>query len=326
MSRYQVYGVGNALVDLEYRVTESVLDMLALNKGVMTLADEDQQQVLLNRLAKQPDQQVCGGSAANTIVAAQQFGAQCYYTCRVANDDLGTFYLANLATAGVDSRDPVSRAQGRTGTCVVLVTPDAERTLHTHLGITATLTADDINAPAIAQSQWVYLEGYLAASPTGKEAACYAHQLAKQANAQIALTFSDPNMVQYCRAGLQDMLADGVDLLFCNEKEAQLWTQQDDVHDCLQQLQQVARSVVITRGAKGALIAHQNQIIEIEPMVVKAVDTNGAGDMFAGAFLYALTQDASWQSAGELASRAAAFLVTQMGPRLSLQQQQALLR
>ncbi len=325
MGHYQIYGVGNALVDLEYRVTDAVLDMLEIKKGVMTLADEGQQQFLLNRLAVQPDQQVCGGSAANTIVAAQYFGAKCYYTCRVADDALGNFYLADLAKAGVDSRHPVSDDQGRTGTCVVLVTPDAERTLHTHLGITATLAVEDIDAQAIAQSEWVYLEGYLSASPTGKEAACLARKLANAANAKVALTFSDPNMVQYCRAGLQDMLGNGVDLLFCNEKEAQLWANDTDLSACLHALQQVARSVVITRGKNGAVILHQNQTMHIEPVVVTAIDSNGAGDMFAGAFLYAVTQGASWQNAGLFASRAAALLVTQMGPRLSLQQHQSLL-
>jgi fructokinase len=325
MDTYQIYGVGNALVDLEFRVTDAVLDMLDVKKGVMTLADEDQQQFLLNRLGVQPDQQMCGGSAANTIVAAQYFGAKCYYTCRVANDALGDFYLADLAKAGVDSRHPVSDMPGRTGTCIVLVTPDAERTLHTHLGITVSLNVGDINQQALAKSEWVYLEGYLSASPAGKEAACLAHQLARTAHAKVALTFSDPNMVQYCRQGLQDMLGDGVDLLFCNEKEAQLWANDTDSIASLHALRQVAHSIVMTRGAKGAVIWHQDQIMEIEPTMVKAVDTNGAGDMFAGAFLYALTHGFSWQNAGRFASRAAALLVTQMGPRLSSQQHQSLL-
>lgn len=325
MDHYQIYGVGNALVDLEFRVTDAVLDMLDVKKGVMTLADEDQQQFLLNRLGVQADQQMCGGSAANTIVAAQHFGAKCYYTCRVANDSLGDFYLADLAKAGVDSRHPVSDQPGQTGTCVVLVTPDAERTLHTHLGVTSSLCVDDINRQALAKSQWVYLEGYLSSSPTGKDAACLAHQLARAAHAQVALTFSDPNMVQYCRKNLQDMLGDGVDLLFCNEKEAQLWANEADLMTCLHSLRQVARSIVVTRGAKGAIIWHENQLIEIEPEIVKAVDTNGAGDMFAGAFLYAVTKGVGWQNAGRFASRSAALLVTKMGPRLSLGQHQTLL-
>ena len=325
MDQYQIYGVGNALVDLEFRVTEAALEMLDVKKGVMTLVEQDQQQFLINRLGVQPDQQVCGGSAANTIVAAQYFGAKCYYTCRVANDALGDFYLADLAKAGVDSRHPFSDTPGQTGTCVVLVTPDAERTLHTHLGITVSLNAQDINQQALARSQWVYLEGYLAASPTGKEAACLAHELARAANSKVALTFSDPNLVQYCRQGLQEMLGNGVDLLFCNEKEAQLWTNETDSGACIHALRQVAHSVVMTRGAKGAVIWHQDQMIAIEPTVVTAVDTNGAGDMFAGAFLYGLTQGYSWQNAGRFASRAAALLVTQMGPRLSLQQHQSLL-
>ncbi|MEM7206891.1 MAG: adenosine kinase [Pseudomonadota bacterium] len=321
MHKYDVYGVGNALVDFEFEVTETRLSELGIEKGVMTLIDEDQQIILMNNLSDTQSKKSSGGSAANTIIAVSQFGGSAYYSCKVANDDTGDFYLADLQACGVDSNlNNNPREYGHTGKCVVMVTPDADRTMNTFLGITGDIAANELDPNAIADSTYTYLEGYLASSETGHRAAIDARDHAKQAGLKTALTLSDPNMVRFFKGNLEKMLGDGVDLLFCNELEALEFTGMDSISDAASALSQKASTTCITLGAKGALIVDSGQNFEIPAYPTDAVDSNGAGDMFAGAFLYGITHGMSIEEAGNLASRSAAKVVGNFGARLSSEQ------
>lgn len=326
---YHVYGIGNALVDAEFAVDDQFFAHESIQKGIMTLVDGESQETILDRLQKhyQQRKRSGGGSAANTIYAICQFGGKTFYSCKVANDEPGDFYLQELGDHNIHTNlGNNTREDGVTGKCLVMVSPDAERTMLSYLGISETLSKDDVVPEAVKDSEYLYLEGYLVTSPTGREACIHAKQLAEENGVKTALTLSDPSMVQYFRGGLEEMIGSGVDLLFCNDVEAKTWTGEDDIQDAADKLKQIARSFAITLGAQGALLFDGEQYIKVAPHKVKALDTNGAGDMFAGAFLYGVSAGYDFATAGRLASVAPATLVQTFGPRLSPQQHQEVLR
>jgi fructokinase len=187
----------------------------------------------------------------------------------------------------------------------------------TYLGISETLSVADLDYEALKDSQYLYIEGYLVTSPTGREACIAARKAAEANGVKTVLTLSDPAMVQFFRGGLEEMIGDGVDILFANELEANAWAGKETVDQSIEVLRTIAKVIVVTMGAKGALIYDGVKRIAIDPVPVKAIDSNGAGDMFAGAFLYALASGKSLEFAGHLASIAAATTVSNFGPRLS---------
>lgn len=325
--RYHVYGVGAALVDTEIEVTDADLATMKVEKAVMTLVDEARQAELLEHLSGHlvHSKRTSGGSAANTIIAIAQFGGSTFYSCKVANDDNGHFYLHDLKAAGVDCHIDKERDHGVTGKCLVMITPDAERTMNTYLGISATLSTDDLSHEAIVESEYVYLEGYLVTSPTGRAAAIRTREIAEKNGVKIALSFSDPGIVAYFRDGLKEMIGSKIDLLFCNSHEALSWAETDDLDKAIVEIKKIANQFAITLGAEGALVYDGVAQHRIAPHKVTAVDTNGAGDMFAGAFLYGITQGWSFPDAGKLASVAAATVVSDYGPRMTAAQQKKLL-
>lgn len=316
-SKYHVYGIGNALVDIVTEISEDFLTNNKIEKGLMTLVDEDRQKHLVGAINLAESNMQCGGSAANTIIAASQFGANCYYSCKVAKDNLGEFYLEDLKKNGVDTNLTLEVLHdGVTGKCLVMTTPDAARTMNTFLGITSDFSTNEVNEDAIRESEYIYLEGYLVPSPSGREAMKQAKKQAEQNSVKVALTFSDPSMVKYFKSEMEDIVGASVDLLFCNEEEAMLYTGKDNINDARNELKKIAKRFAITQGANGAIIFDGDTFIDIEPYKVNAVDTNGAGDMFAGAFLYGITHHHSYADAGKLASLASSKIVTKFGPRL----------
>ena len=317
MKKYHVYGIGNALVDMEFEVEDVFFEKYGIEKGLMTLVDEDRQHELISHLDAFEGKKASGGSAANTIIAVSYFGGRAFYSCKVSSDDLGDFYVNDLQAAGVDSNVGDGRKDGITGKCLVMVTPDAERTMNTYLGITETFSVDELHQDALVQSEYLYIEGYLVTSPTGRHAAIEARKLAEEAGVKTALTFSDPAMVEFFRDGLAEMIGNRVDLLFCNEAEALSWAGTDDFDQAVEALKQVADTFAVTLGNKGACVFDGKHLIEISPHSITAVDSNGAGDMFAGAFLYGITHGHSFYEAGNIASLAAAKVVSQFGPRLN---------
>lgn len=316
--KFDVYGVGNALVDKEFEVEEGFFAEHAIEKGLMTLVSEEQQQQLLNVLVEKYGIKTRsgGGSAANTLYALSQFGGKAYLACKVANDDTGDFYLSALGDHNIDTNTASQREVGISGQCIVMISPDAERTMHTFLGVSEAVSIDEIDFEAVRQSEYVYIEGYLVTSPSAKAAVIELKRFAEQNNIKTAMTFSDPAMLEYFRDNVVEVLGSGVDLLFCNEKEAKLWAQTDDFDAACELIKTKAKQFAITRGADGARLYDGENYIEISAHAVKAVDTNGAGDMFAGAFMYALTQGKDFETAGKLASLASATVVSNFGPRL----------
>ncbi len=327
MKKYHLYGIGAALVDTEIEVTDQDLQEIGVEKGVMTLVDEIRQQEITSQLQGHlvHAKLASGGSACNSIFAASCFGAKSYYACKVADDDNGQFFLRDLQAAGVDCFPQNHNEPGQTGKCLVLISPDAERSMNTHLGISETLSEAQIDADAIAASEYIYLEGYLVTSDSGRAAAIKAREIAEINGVKTALSLSDPGMVQFFKDGLQQMIGDKVNLLFCNEDEAHGWAASNTLEEAIESLKQIADTFAITMGSKGALVFDGEQLFKIAPNQVKAVDTNGAGDMFAGAFLYAITHGHNFKTAGELASLAAATVVSDYGPRLVAEKHQALL-
>lgn len=327
MKKYHVIGLGNALVDREFKVSDTFLGKHKVEKSIMTLLDEPQQQLLLDELGKEfeLEAKVGGGSAANSLVALSKFGGKAFYCCKIANDDDGSFYQKDLHQAGVESRLHVQDNDGHTGKCVVMVTPDAERTMCTFLGITIDFSLDELEQDIIPQSEFLYIEGYLATSEIARDAVRHARKKAEDSGTKIALTFSDSSLVKYYREGLDEFLTPGVDILFCNSEEAELYTGTTSLEEAVHKLLQYAKEVVVTLGKEGALIATRDKRVLVPGVKVKAIDTNGAGDMFAGAYLYGITQGWSEAQAGALASRSAAELVTQYGPRLSQEAHQRIL-
>lgn len=318
MTTYDLYAIGNALVDSEYEVTDTHLQAMGVDKRHMTLIDDARRHELLGHLQDMPSRRTGGGSAGNTVVALSQLGGRAFYSCRVANDELGAFYTQDLVANGVTTNlTHTPPAAGQTGSCMVMVTPDAERSMSTFLGATADIDHTALHEHDIVKSKIYYMEGYLAASPTGLHAALQGRQVAKAAGVALASTLSDVSMINFCRAGLEAMIGDGLDYLFCNEEEAQVWCGTTDLADIYQQLSQRARTVCLTRGPLGCVLLEDAQQTTVAAASVKAIDTNGAGDMFAGAFLYAVTQGHSHVQAAWLANQTAGRVVSQYGNRLT---------
>lgn len=329
MSHYDLYAIGNALVDTEYEVSDSQLSAMGVEKRHMTLIDTERRAALLAQVHGLHARRTGGGSAGNTVVALAQLGGKAFYSCRVADDELGAFYREDLIANGVATNLTHTKPpQGQTGSCMVMITPDAERSMSTFLGATAELDASALHPHDIAKSKVYYMEGYLAASPTGLDAALKGRQMAREAGVALAVTLSDMSMINFCRAGLDAMVgtpATGtLDYLFCNEEEAQVWCGSTDLSVICQQISQQARVVCLTRSAKGCLVLEGDRQTEVPAAPVKAVDTNGAGDMFAGAFLWAVTHGHNYAQAAWLANQAAGLVVSQYGNRLTREAMNAL--
>ena len=294
----KIVAIGNALVDSEFVVTDAQLNATGLTKGNMTLASHSEQADLIASLTTQnitATKQAGGGSAANSIYAAASLGSDTFYACRVGEDEAGRFYLADLNAAGIKTSTK-SFADGTTGSCMVMVTPDGERTMQTHLGTSAEISETDIEFDALNDADWLYLEGYLAMSPSVQQAIAQLKQQAKDNGAKIAVSFADPAVVKFGREGLDAMLEGGVDAVFCNCDEAQLFTNQTSHSQAATALLSVANMAVVTNGAAGSIIAvrddvsRETKLIDVASLPVDQVlDTNGAGDNFAGSFLYALS-------------------------------------
>lgn len=320
-TKYNVYGIGNAIVDIITEVEHDFFEKNDVEKGVMTLVDEKRQQHLMKAINMSKSRLSGGGSAGNTVTAINQFGGKSFYSCLVAKDDLGKFFLEDLKQNGVATNLTIDACpEGESGRCLVMTSPDAQRTMNTFLGVSSFLSPNHLDEDAIKSAEYIYLEGYLVASPKGLEAMKEAKRLAEKHKVAVALTFSDPSMVKYFSTQMQEVVGASVDLLFCNDEEALIYTGTNNITEAREKLKDIAKRFVITLGANGALIYDGDTFISIEPYKVTAIDTNGAGDMFAGAFLFGITNGHSYAEAGKLASLASSKVVAQYGPRMEKEQ------
>lgn len=315
MSDFDIFGVGNALVDIQAKVGDSLLQQLSIDKGIMTLVDDARQADVLASLGNVSLNKCAGGSAANTVVAVADFGGNAAFVGKIGDDEMGQFFLEDMRNLGVTIEvDPTPATP--TGTCAVLITEDAQRSMLTNLAAAITLTENDLVEDLIRRSKYVYVEGYLLTGPSTKAAAYRAMALAKSHGVKVAFTASDPFLVNMIRDEIWELISGPVDLFFCNEEEAKSLTGESSAIDCAAKIHQHAENVALTLGSKGSIIMHGGDAYPIEGVPVDAVDTTGAGDMYAGALIYGITQGMSWRQAGHLASHAAARIVSQLGARL----------
>ena len=309
-----VFVVGNALVDIQAKVSDETLQSIGFPKGIMTLVDVDVQQRVLSAIDSLPTFRCAGGSTANSAIAIAQLGGRSGYAGKVGQDPIGDFFLEDIEGLGIASN--VNRSDKSTGTSVILITDDAQRTMLTHLGACQTLEEDDLDEALIRASKYVYVEGYLFSVPSSRRAALRTMELAKSNGVKVAFTVSDPFLINDFRDEFLELIEGPVDLLFCNEQEAKSLTNKSDSVDCAHELHRHAENVALTLGAKGSLIMHNGDLIPIEGVEVENIDTTGAGDMYAGGVLYGITNGLSWKQAGHVGSAAAARIVSQLGARL----------
>ena len=309
-----VYGVGNALVDVQVRVDEEFIARHGLKKGHMELVDARRQAQVLDALAGHPVNRCSGGSAANTVVGVAELGGRAAYCGKVGNDALGRFYRDDLDAIGV--RFDGASSSEATGTALVLITPDAQRTMLTSLGASALLDSPDVQLSSLDGCAYLYVEGYLLPGEGTRRAALAAIEAAKSRGVRIALTVSDPFVVAQSAQLLWELIDGPIDLLFCNEIEAAALVGTDDMVECARALHRRATNIALTLGAKGSVLMHEGTLHPVEGVKVDPVDTTGAGDMYAAGILYGLTHGLSWPEAGRLASHAAARVVSTLGARL----------
>ena len=317
MKKYQIYGIGAALVDTEVVVTDEFLSTHKIEKSLMTLVDESRQFDLLVALNAHSNhvKRSCGGSACNSIVAASCFGSTTFYSGKVADDDDGVFFVEDLQATGVDFHH-AKASSGVTGKCLVMVTKDAERTMNTFLGANLELTSNEVDETCLINSDWLYLEGYLVTDDARTAVAVKAIECAKANKVKTSLSLSDPFVAQVFDNNLRKVIGDGVDLLFCNSDEARSFTNTHNIEAAAEQLKHYAKTFVITRGAGGSLSYDGVDLVKTPGVAANAVDTNGAGDMYAGAFLYAINAGRSYAWAAKFANAASARVVSKFGQRL----------
>ena len=317
MKKYNVFGIGNALVDCVYMVDDKFLDDNNIEKGLMTLVDEKKQKSIIEKIKNFDSVIQSGGSVTNSVYTLSQLGGSGYVSVLVAEDEFGKIYLSDLKNSNVSTGGTIyTTGDGMTGTCLVLTTPDAERTMNTCLSISSNFSIKNINLVDLKSSEYLYIEGYLVTSDVAMEAVHQSIEFSSKNDVKIALTFSDLAMVKYFKDNFKSILNNKVDLLFCNEDEAKTFSGSDTLEYSIKYLGKLSSTLVVTLGKNGSLIYHNGEKITIDPYPTKAVDTVGAGDTFAGAFLYGITNGLSLKKSGELSSLLSSKVVSKIGPRL----------
>jgi sugar/nucleoside kinase (ribokinase family) len=311
---FDVVGIGNALVDVLSQATDEFLAKQNLTKGTMHLIDEAQAAALYAAMG--PGIEISGGSAANTIVGVASLGGRAHYVGKVRDDQLGQVFSHDLRSTGVSYDVPPATSGPATGRCLILVTPDAQRTLNTFLGVSVTLGPDDVDPKVIARGRILYLEGYLFDPPRAQQAFREAARLARAAGRKVALTLSDPFCVDRHRAAFLDLVERHVDIVLANEAEICSLYEVKDFDVALQRVRGHCEIAALTRSEHGSVIARGNDVhvVAAHP-VTKLVDTTGAGDLYAAGFLFGLSRGRDLVTCGKLGSLAAAEVISHVGAR-----------
>ena len=318
---YDICSVGSALVDFTFSIDkryERNLISYGIPKGSMTLIERGDQEALIKELTEmgKTSDKACGGSGTNSTVAASLFGAKCHMTCIVSDDDHGRFYIEDLSSNNVNHTNPPISSDLSSGRCLVMVSDDAERTMCTNLGINTEFKASDLEEKIIKASNYLFLEGYLVASPKGMEVCKKAVQAAKDNNTKVSISLSDPNIVHAFKGEIKTLLDMNCDLIFCNEDEALAYTETDDLSNAFQIFKEISPNFLITQGSNGCIGFDGKNEFNIPGIKVNAIDTNGAGDIFAGAVLYSITSGSSLEKGAVFGCYAASKVVSNVGPRL----------
>ena len=318
VKKYDVFGVGNAIVDTLAQVDDQLIQDLGVNKGGMALMDSANQANVLTKLENAKLQLASGGSAANTMVAVAQSGGTGTYTGKVAHDTNGEFYKKDMEEAGIGFHVPLAaEASLPTGTCVVLTTPDAERTMCTHLGISTTLNKSEIDVDLLAQSKCSYIEGYLWDAEDPRAACVEAFEQSKKLGVKAAFTFSDAFLIDRFADDFKNVVSEYCDILFCNADEAKQFFGTQDIDECNQKMAAICDLAFITNGSEGCNVIENGNVTKVPGFPVTAIDTNGAGDSFAGGALYGLTNGLTAAQSAKWGNYFASRVVENIGPRQS---------
>jgi hypothetical protein len=311
----QLLGLGNALVDIQFEVNDSEVDLFSLEKGTMTLVNKTIQKNILDYLGNRTNYKSSGGSAANTIIGFSSFGGKAAYKTMLGEDDFGRFYAKEFHNLGI-VLDAKYDYDEHTGICFVLITPDSERTLVTALGATAKHGREHIDDNLIKRAEWLYVEGYKFSEGAGYEAINHSVDIAQKFETKIAVTLSDKFIIDVFRNNL-DVVLEKSDLIFCNELEAKTYANTHSVNEAFNVLTSKFKNIAMTMGAEGSLVKWDDQVYEIPAYKTKAIDTTGAGDMYAAGFMYGITHANNPVKAGHLGSISASKVVSQYGARLT---------
>lgn len=311
---YDVAGLGSSIVDIIARCDDAFIAAQGLTKGTMRLIDADEAARLYGEMG--PAVEISGGTVPNTCVGLASFGGSAAFMGKIGRDQFGEVFAHDLRAAGVAFNTPPSAGTTPTGRCLILVTPDGERTMNTFLGANTELGTAELDPELIRKSKVLYLEGYSFDGAHQKEAFYEAAKIARGADTTVALTLSDPFCVERHRESFLDFIKGGVDLLFANHHEILSLYQTDDLAQACDLLRKDCRFAAITQSEKGSLILTPDEIVEIsaEP-VGQIVDTTGAGDLYAAGFLYGFANDYPLEKTGKFASIAAAEVISHIGPR-----------
>ena len=316
-----ISALGNALVDTVFKVEHSLIAELGLEIDQMTLSSAEEHAPIIERLIASGAETVsdCGGSATNSLVAAASFGASCFHTCKVSDDEDGTRYLQSLKEAGVGHKGSMALSDSMpTGKCLILVTPDAKRTMTTALNVSSLMDESDLDLDQISNSRIFYIEGYMVTSEENYKVALKAlNHLKDFPDVKIALSLSDPGIVMGFKDKFHEIESFGLDYIFGNDDEAMAFVGSDNIEDAFVALKKKSYVSIITMGEKGSAVVSNEGVINTPKVNIQAIDTNGAGDMFAGSFLYSLLQNDDLKTCAEFANYGASKVVETFGPRLT---------
>ena len=305
--------VGNAIVDIVSQISDETLRDFNINKGSMHLIDEEMAEKLL-AMIKNPTV-VSGGSAANTAVGFSSLGGEAFFVGQIGNDDYGDLFSKNINESGVFFEKIETLTKEKTSKSIILVTPDAERTMNTFLGASVNFNISSINEDLIMKSNYIYIEGYLFDQDHAKKAIYQCCKLAKDNDCKIALTLSDQFCVERHRQDFKDLIKQYVNIIFANEDEITSLFQ-NNLDESLIEIKDNVEIGAITLGPRGSVVFKNNESFSIDPIkVTKVLDTTGAGDLFASGFLYGLANDRSIKDCGYIGSKSAAEIIKHFGAR-----------
>lgn len=312
--KYDVLGIGNAIVDVLTNVEDTFLTSENLTKGSMQLVSEQEASLMYDKLGQCIE--CSGGSAGNTIAGLASMGVNTAYIGKVNDDQLGTVFRHDIRALGANFSTAPATSGPATAHCLVLVTPDAERTMCTYLGACVNLTTDDIDEDLVRASNISYLEGYLWDPEAAKEAFRKTIEIAHEAGNKVSLSLSDPFCVDRHHDEFLALVKDGVDILFANEDEIKMLYGTDDVNEAAKQVQKDCDMAAITCGSQGCIVTNEDEIGHVQGRNIdKLVDTTGAGDLFAAGFLYGVTNGKSIGECGAIGNLVASEVITHMGAR-----------
>ncbi len=313
--KYQVVGIGNSIVDVLSQVEDEFLVENGIERGIMTLINLERAAEIYEKTG--PSMEISGGSAANTIAGLAQMGVRTAYVGKVKDDQLGTIFSHDLRAQGADYETPLAPAdhEAETGRCMVMVSPDAERSMNTYLGVSEFLTPDDIDEAMMADTDWIYLEGYRFDGPESHAAFAKAIDACRGAGGKVSLTLSDPFCVERHRDEFRSMINDHIDLLFCNEHELRAMYEDEDLSVALRLASKEVDTVVCTVGEKGAYVWRDGFETHAPADPIHIVDATGAGDLFASGFFYGELNGYDTLTTGRMGCVAAGEIISHIGAR-----------